>query len=64
MSSLVVSVFATGVMSLWNRGFGLKYLDLDPCCAVAEETLGADCHLIQQKAWSSGPVRFPLWIQT
>ncbi len=49
-----------GVMSFWNRdssGRNLQYLDLDPCCAVAEATLGDDCHLIQQKAWSTGPGR-------
>lgn len=49
-----------GVMSFWNRdtsGRNLQYLDLDPCCAVAEATLGEDCHLIQQKAWSTGPGR-------
>ena len=43
-----------GVMSWWNRfpdGQMLQYLDLDPCCAVAEATLGADCHLIQQKGY-------------
>ena len=49
-----------GVMSWWNRfpdGQMLQYLDLDPCCAVAEATLGADCHLIQQKGWTTGPGR-------
>lgn len=49
-----------GVMSFWNRdrsGRNLQYLDLDPCCAVAEATLGDDCHLIQHKAWSTGPGR-------
>jgi ectoine hydroxylase-related dioxygenase (phytanoyl-CoA dioxygenase family) len=35
----------------------LGYLDLDPCCAVCEATLGADCHLIQHKGWVSGPGR-------
>ena len=47
-------------MSLWNRmppHGGLAMLDAEPCCSVAEATLGADCHLIQQKAWSTGPGR-------
>ena len=48
-----------GVMSLWNRTpEALQYLDLDPTCAVAEATLGADCHLIQQKGWQTGPGRY------
>ena len=49
-----------GVMSLWNRmppHGGLAMLDAEPCCSVAEATLGPDCHLIQQKAWSTGPGR-------
>jgi hypothetical protein len=49
-----------GIMSWWNRfetGEMLQYLDLDPTCAVAEATLGEDCHLIQQKGWSTGPGR-------
>ena len=48
-----------GVMSLWNRTpEALQYLDLDPTCAVAEATLGVDCHLIQQKGWQTGPGRY------
>ena len=35
----------------------LQYLDLDPCCAVVEATLGPDAHLVQQKGWTTGPGR-------
>ena len=35
----------------------LQYVDLDPCYAVAEAALGSDCHLMQHKAWTTGPGR-------
>ena len=52
------------VMSFWNRagpegspGAYLQLIDLEPTISVAEAALGHDCHLMQHKAWTTGPGR-------
>ena len=54
------------VMSFWNRAepevagppdAHLQLIDLEPTISVAEAALGEDCHLMQHKAWTTGPGR-------
>ena len=46
------------VKNCWNRRPEyLKYADLDPTCAICEEILGKDCHLIGMTSWVTGPGR-------
>lgn len=51
------------IQTLFNREAGdestpfLRYLDVDPPCAVAEAVLGKEAHVIQHNLWETPPGR-------